>query len=113
MDVSLKPPEPQEGPELLPEEREILSVGLFVDVLKYEFKRSKGYSTAEWQVLFKFWYKSLTMRKEWTAGQQKRVVNYSEALKGGLMSLNTQSRLYGDKPWYPDMSTDEREQMHI
>ena len=64
MDESLKPPGPQEGLELLPEEREILSVGLFVDIIQYEFKRSKGYIIADWKVLFEFWYESLVTRKE-------------------------------------------------
>ena len=92
------------------EELEVIRVGLFVDILRYEFMQHKGFSSSDWRALFKYWKKHIWQAAHWSASKELRKVNVRKMIKEGVLTVNTQKRLYGNEAWYPNFIEHEREQ---
>ena len=91
------------------EEVEILRVGLFIDILNYEFRMHKGFASNDWVSLFKYWKKHIAQGDFWSAKNQVKKIDVKKLVKEGVLTVDTQKRLYGDEAWFPGCIEDERE----
>jgi hypothetical protein len=97
--------------ELTPEEIEVLRVGLFISILLKEFNLRKGYLTKDWRTLLKFWRSELSQMELWRPTDFRSMVNCEDFFVRGFLSVETQTRLYGGKPWFDYESESERERV--
>lgn len=91
------------------EEIEVLRVGLFVDILNYEFRQHKGFASSNWKSLFKYWKKHISQGYFWSSRNEVKKINVHRLVKEGVLTVETQKRLYGEDPWFPENIEDERE----
>jgi hypothetical protein len=100
---------PDRRTEITPEEREVLRVGLFVDILDHEFREHKGYSCSDWRSLYKYWVKHIAKAEFWSARKEMKKIDVGRLVKEGVLTVETQKRLYGDECWFNDDTENERE----
>ncbi|OMJ89668.1 hypothetical protein SteCoe_8120 [Stentor coeruleus] len=91
------------------EEIEVLRVGLFVDILNYEFRQHKGFASSNWKSLFKYWKKHISQGYFWSSRNEVKKINVHRLVKEGVLTVETQKRLYGEDPWFPENIEDERD----
>lgn len=96
--------------ELSDEELEVIRVGLFVDILKYEYREHKGFASSEWKTLFKYWKNHIFECKHYSASKEYKKINVHKLVKEGVLTVETQKRLYKNEAWYPNFIENEREQ---
>lgn len=91
------------------EEVEVLRVGLFIDILNYEFRMHKGFESSDYGSLYKYWVKNICKGEFWSARKEIKKINIRKLVKEGVLTVDTQKRLYGDDAWFPQYIEDERE----
>ena len=77
---------------------EVEGVCRLVEMLSDEFQKNKGYSTTDGRALYLFWLNTVRHYTPWIASK-----NFSKGHKnhyGSTLTVETQKRLYDDKPWY-------------
>ncbi|CAG9332380.1 unnamed protein product [Blepharisma stoltei] len=92
------------------EEIEVKRVSLFVDILHYEFKKHRGYKAADWRSLYEYYLKNIVNSQFYSSRKEKSLVNMKSFFTEGMLTKETQARLYGGEPWFPNYVENERDQ---
>lgn len=90
------------------EDTEALRVGLFIDILRHEFKTHMGFDTEKWELLYKYWLNNICNGALYSSRIQNSVIDIHSILARGYLTAETQARLYNGKPWFEYRTENER-----
>ena len=79
---------------------EVEGVCRLVEMLSDEFQKNKGYSTTDGRALYLFWLNTVRNYTPWIASKNFSKRPSSAYSHGHTLTVETQKRLYDDKPWF-------------
>jgi hypothetical protein len=81
-------------------EDDVEGVCRLVEILQDEFRRTKGYSTVDGRTLYQFWLNSVRRYEHWIPNANFKRKRQDEDYSHHMLTVETQMRLYDNKPWY-------------
>lgn len=90
------------------EDIEALRVGLFIDIMCHEFEKHMGFHSEKWDYLYRYWLNNIYNGVVYSSHIVNSVLDIDAILKRGVLTAETQARLYKGKAWFEYKNEDER-----